>query len=46
MFDFLEIVFMGVWLLNQVTYLLGLEDPLDVSIHVYNTNLFECKFAG
>ena len=32
MFDLVEIIFVVAWVVNQATYLLGLEDPLDVSI--------------
>ena len=46
MFDFLEILFVVAWVVNQATHLLGIEDPLDVSELIYNTNLTECKFEG
>ena len=39
MFDLVEIMIIVAWVINQVTHLLGLEDPLDVSNLVYNTNL-------
>ena len=39
MFDFLEILFVVAWVVNQATHLLGLEDPLDVSIIVIRLNL-------